>query len=288
MSAAFVWALAATFAAGIQVFSQKIVAQEKRDSALNGTIGFGISTVITGIAFIMFPSVPEGWHVVVAISLCAGVMMCVAAYYRIESLKEIDSVIYFPINKVIGPLVAVLIGVTLLHETLSTPQMWGIAFSVLVPLLLISSSERHRQGNLRRGLLLLLVSTILTAITAPLQKVVTNISSELLFPLLTWQIAATVSSALLYQWIKPPEASLLRIHARDLKLGFLNGVLQFFSAFAFIKAISLGQVSIFYVIHAHYILIPIILSVLFYGDHINMRKFAAIVISLSAISLLAI
>jgi hypothetical protein len=40
------------------------------------------------------------------------------------------------------------------------------------------------------------------------------------------------------------------------------------------------------VIHAHYILVPIILSIWWYGEHINTRKVAAVVLSFLAISLL--
>jgi len=287
MTLAFLWALAATFAAGIQVFSQRIVAQHRRDSALNGVLGFGIAAAITGFFFLLAPEVPTHWKTIIGISFSAGIMLCFSSYYRIESLKNIDSVVYFPINKVLGPLIAVVVGLSFLHERVSLIQLLGIGFSILVPILLIPS-ERHRQNNLQKGLTFLCISTILAALTAPMQKVVTNLSSEVLFPLLAWQIAATIGSALLYLYLKRNDASRLIVHKRDIELGLLNGILQFFSAYAFIKAVSLGQVSIFYVIHAHYILIPIVLSVLFFGDHINLKKVAAIAVSFCAIILLAL
>lgn len=288
MDAAFIWALVATVMAGIQVFSQKVVAHERRDSAFNGVLGFGISALISGVAFVTVFEFPAQLTTVVLISAFSGILMCASAYYRIESLKHLDSVIYFPINKVLGPLAVVFIGIFFLQERLSAMQILGVLLSVSVPLLLISSSEEHRQRNLRLGLIFLVVSTVLAAITAPMQKVVTNHTSELFLPVFIWQTTAAIGSIFLYQLLQRQSLKRHVFDRRDLQLGFINGVLQFFSSFAFIKAISLGLVSIFYVIHAHYILIPIILSVLLYGDHVNMRKFAAIVVSLFAITLLAI
>ena len=51
-------------------------------------------------------------------------------------------------------------------------------------------------------------------------------------------------------------------------------------------AFHLGQISLVYTIHAHYILIPIFLSVWWYGEHMNLRKFAAVVLSCVTLTLL--
>jgi drug/metabolite transporter (DMT)-like permease len=285
--AAFIWALAATFLSGIQVFAQKVTAHERRDSALNGIIGFSLAALISGAVLLGTSELPQGWPIIAGISVCAGMMLCLSSYFRIESLKSIDSVIYFPVSKVLGPLVVVVLGITLLHEELTLLQFFGVIFSIFVPLILISSTEKHRQKNLALGLMLLIISTLLAAGTAPMQKVVTNLSANLFFPLFVWLTTAAIGSLALYAILSRSRRS-VEIDKKDLKLGALNGVFQFASAFAFIKAVSLGQVSIFYVIHAHYILIPIILSVFYYDEHINLRKFAAIVLSFAAISLLAL
>jgi uncharacterized membrane protein len=52
------------------------------------------------------------------------------------------------------------------------------------------------------------------------------------------------------------------------------------------NAMSTGQVSLVYTIQAHYIVIPIILSVIYYKEHMDLRKFAAVVLSMVAIGLL--
>ena len=73
---------------------------------------------------------------------------------------------------------------------------------------------------------------------------------------------------------------------RDVLLGLVSAFFGLLSAYALFMALSTGLVSLVYVIQAHYILIPIILSVWWYGDHINFRKFAAVAISFLAITML--
>ncbi len=287
MDAAFIWALVATVMAGIQVFSQKVVAHERRDSALNGIFGYGISAILALVVFLVWYDVPAQWLAIAAIAGMSGIVHGVGSYVRIESLKHIDAVIYFPINKVLGPLLVVAIGVWWFGEALSIHQYIGIALSITVPLLLVSSSEHHRQRNLTLGLILLVVSTILTALTSPIMKAALEIDSTLVFAMAMSQFAGTAASAIVYIHQKRKEGGYLNLHRRDIELGVVNGVLQFFSFYSFLSAISLGLLSIVYVIHAHYILIPIILSVWWYKDHINMRKFLAILVSSLAITLLS-
>lgn len=288
MDVAFIWALVATLMAGIQVFSQKVVAHEARDSALNGIFGYGISGAIAAAVFFPFYKVPDVWLPILLIASASGVVHALGSYVRIESLKFIDAVIYFPINKVLGPLLVVCIGVWWFGEQLSITQYVGIAFSITVPLLLVSTSEHHRQKNLQLGLILLVVSTVLTSLTSPFMKAALNLDTTIFFAMVASQIAGALASVVLYAYLKRKERRYFTLHTRDIQLGVVNGGLQFFSFYSFLMAISLGYLSIVYVIHAHYILVPIILSVWWYKDHINARKLIAIVVSSLAILLLGI
>lgn len=287
MDAAFLWALAATVAAGVQVFSQKVVAHEKRDSALNGIFGYGISALLASIVFLALYDLPDAWLPILLISVFAGLTHGLGSYLRIESLKYIDTVIYFPINKVLGPIIVVAAGVWWFGDALSLYQYIGIALSLTVPLLLVSSAEKHRQTNLGLGVMLLVVSTVLTSLTSPFIKGALVIDPGVFFVMLISQFAGTVTSVAVYLWVKRHERDFFVVHKRDVQLGLVNGVLQFISFACFLKAVSIGLVSIVYVIHAHYILIPIVLSVWWYKDHINTRKLIAIVVSSLAITLLS-
>ncbi len=283
----FYWTIAATVLAGIQLFFQKVVAQEKRDSAFNGFLMYGFSAIAVFIILFSYSDVPSAWRIIGIFALASGALHGIGNYFRIEALKHIDSVIYFPINKVLGPFLVVIFGVLLLHDPLTTQQYIGIGTSFLVPLLLISSAEHHRQNNLRQGMIFVVISTVLTATSVLFTKQATSYESAVLFIVGISQIAGTVSSATIL--VKQKGARLskgITFDKRDVYLGFIAAVLGTVATYTLIRALSTGLVSLVYVIHAHYILIPIVLSVWWYKDHINIRKILAIVVSFLAIGLL--
>ncbi len=277
------WTLAATVFAGLQVFSQKVAAQEKRDSAFNGFMMYGVSGALALGFLLVQPPPPETWPLIALFGLAAGSAHALGNYIRMEGLKYIDSVIYFPLNKVLGPLMVVVGGVFIFSEYLTPLQYLGVVCSVTVPLLLISGAEHHRQSNLKRGLWFVVISTTLTTISILLTKQGLSYDSNVFFFLLMAQVAGVVSSTIMF--IRK-ERSLSHLTKRDVMLGAVNGVLSFLAYLTLLIALTTGLLSIVYVIQAHYILIPIILSIWWYKEHINLRKILAVAVSLLAIGLL--
>lgn len=281
----FAWTLTATVSAGVQLFFSKIIAHERRDGAFNGMMMYGVSGAIALGLLIAHPW-PVEWLIIGAFGVSAGALHALGNYVRIESLKFIDSVIYFPINKMLGPLAVVIAGVALFGDALDLRQYVGIALSLTVPLLLLSAVEHHRQRNLRAGLIFALVSTFLTAVSVLLSKEGLMRGPDIFFMLGMSQVAGTTCSALIMFRQKGVRTMVSHIDRRDVMLGFVTGLIAFVSSFTLFKAFTTGYVSLVYVIQAHYILIPIILSVWWYREHINVRKAAAIVVSSLALILL--
>lgn len=283
----FYWAIAATVLGGIQLFFQKVVAQEKRDSAFNGMMMYGVSGVAIYALLFFQHELPIAWRLIALFAIVGGALHGLGNFVRIEALKYIDSVIYFPMNKVLGPLLVVLAGVFLLGDPLTLQQYVGIGLGLTVPLLLLSSAEHHRQNNLQRGLLFVVISTALTAASVIFTKQATAYGGAVLFVLAMSQTAGAVSSAMILVRQKDAQRSLgAHLDRRDVVLGLIAALIGFFSAYTLVRALSTGLVSLVYAIHAHYILIPIVLSVWWYGDHINPRKMIAIGVSFLAIILL--
>ncbi len=279
------WTLAATGFAGLQLFCSKIVAHERRDGAFQGIMMYGVSGIIAGLLLIVH-AWPSEWLIAGLFALGAGGIHSFGNYIRIESLKNIESVIYFPINKVLGPLAVVIAGVLLFHDALTAREYIGIALSLTVPLLLLSAAEHHRQENLRAGLIFLVQSTLLTSVSILLEKAGLVRSQDVLYMLGVSQLAGTLCSMFILGRQRGIRSSVSHIDRRDVVLGLVSGTLGFFATYTLMQALLTGLVSIVYVIVAHYILIPIVLSVWWYGEHINIRKTVAIVLSLVAISVL--
>ncbi|MDO8514623.1 MAG: EamA family transporter [bacterium] len=281
------WTLGSTVLAGLTLFIQKVVAEEGRSSAFNGFLMYGASGAFALVLLLVQHDMPAQWPLVVFFGLMGGAVHGLGNFIRIESLKYIDSVLFFPLNKILGPLLVVIGGVALFADPLTMMQYIGIGLSLTVPLLLVSSVEHQRQKNLPLGLKLLLVSTILTACSLLLIKQGLLYGSAVLLMLCASQLAGTIASAgILLKQHGAGFSMIAHADRRDVSLGLLSAFFGLFSAYALFEALSTGLVSLVYVIQAHYILIPIILSVWWYHDHINLRKFAAVMVSFLAITLL--
>jgi len=283
------WTLASTVLAGLTLFVQKVVAEEGRSSAFNGFVMYGVSGALSLLLFLFLRDLPPQWPLIISFGLAGGAVHGLGNFIRIESLKYIDSVLFFPLNKILGPLLVVIGGVAIFGDSLTPMQYIGIGLSLTVPLVLVSSVEQQRQKNLSLGLKLLLVSTILTAGSMLISKQGLLYGSAVLLMLCSSQIAGTVASAgILLKQHGAGFSMLTHASRKDVYLGLLSAFFGFLSAYSLFEALNTGLVSLVYVIQAHYILIPIVLSVWWYRDHINMRKFAAVVISFLAIALLAV
>ena len=280
------WTLAATLFAGLQVFVGKVVAHEKRDSAFSGIFTYGISGVIAIAVLLVSREIPSAWMPILLLGIVSGGVHALGNFLRIESLKYVDSVIYFPINKILGPILVVIAGVVVFGDSLSLQQYVGIGLSLLVPILLVSQSEHRRQHNLRKGVTFLVVSTAITSAALLIAKESYAFGPAVMFLLFASQIGGVIVSTTLFGHRNKSLHFPSLVSRRDTILGFFSGALGFLSYFSLLTAMTTGYISLVYVIHAHYILIPIILSVWMHKDHIDARKLFAIVVSSLAIVLL--
>jgi drug/metabolite transporter (DMT)-like permease len=220
-----------------------------------------------------------------------------AAFYvvrtltQLEALRFIDAAIFFPLYKVIGPALVTVIGVFLLKDVLTSAELIGIILSCVVPLLLITRAEHRRQNNLWFGLLLMLVSTSFAAVTAALNAYAVKPSAELAVPFMAIGYGFGFLFATLWYVQKhklPQIADVLRNHStrEALTVGVAIGVFQIISFYFMLLAFVGADLSVAYSVNAHYILIPVILSVWFYKEHWNKQKAAALVVSILALVLL--
>lgn len=282
------WTLASMVLAGCSLFVQKVVAEEKRSSAFNGLLMYGFSGIAAIVLLAVIRDVPEEWLVPALWGLAAGAIHGLGNFARMESLRNIDSVLFFPLNKILGPLLVVIGAVIFFADSLSNTQYIGIVLSLTVPLLLVSSVEYARQKNLWLGLALMVLCSIGSAISLLFSKQGLLIGGTALLMLCASQISGTIASAcILLRQHGMGRAMFSHASGRDVFLGALSAFFGVTSAYAMYQALDTGLVSLVYVVQSHYILIPIVLSVWWYKDHINLRKLCAVVLSFFAIALLA-
>ncbi len=283
---ATVWTLLATLFAGVHIFTSKVVAQKGINISVNSMFNFILPSFVWLLLLIFIDQkIPEHYLEIIFYSTLGGISYGISFLTRTYSLKNIDSVIFFPINKILGPLIAVIGGVFYFKEYLSLTNYFGVMLSILVPVLLINNKEKTRQKNLFLGIILLIVSTFTGTITHFFTKTSLAFGQDGFFLCLAvGQFVGFLVSYILYIY----ENSHFKIifTKKDLKYGTMTAFLGSLAIFAISKAIMTGPISIVYTIHAHYILIPILLSVFFYKEHIDTKKVLAVLLSMSAIAFL--
>jgi len=221
----------------------------------------------------------------------SGVLFLGFTVARLESLHFIDSAIFFPLYKVGGPALVAVFGILWFHDKVSPLELAGIVLSCLIPLLLITRQENHRQRNLRLGLLFMLVSTVLSAIAIVINTLAVKSGPDLSLPLVAIANGFAALVGILLFARRHKQAGFIR-SLRDhvtrpmLLLGFVIGIMQLLSFYLLLLAIAANDLSIVYSINAHYILIPVVLSVWLYKEHWNIQKAVALILSILALILL--
>lgn len=285
----FLFAIASTIFSGIHIFIQKIGALRGYNSSLLNGYSAGLAAFVGFIAAWIIEGLGELSFLLLGFAVVSGGIHIIGTNMRMDAFKFVEATVFLPLHKFISPLIALVLGIVFFSETLTTSELIGVMFGVFVPLLLISRAENKRQHDLSRGLMLMLVSATLAAIASAINKEVTNIfASVLLFAALA-NTCAALAGAALYRYRKQ-DSNTTGVHFKDPKLlglSFVSGVIQAISFGTFMLAFEYGgPLAIVYTIHSLYILIPIVLAIILYKEHWNLRKVFAIVLSLGAIALM--
>ncbi len=237
-----------------------------------------------------FAGLQHAFEFSTVIAVIAAVTTFLTLVLKVKSLRLIDATLFFPLYKVGGPLLTIILGILVFRESFTVTEWIGLVVSLSVPLLLITRSERSRQKNLVLGLQILLLASITAAVSAGLSKYGTNIASNLWFFLLVSEVCTVISAFLLLvqrHRTGMPIFFKTESTADALWLALVMGITQSLSFMALMFAFAKGgSLAIVYTVSSLYILIPIILSILIYKEHWNTQKALAIALSITALALL--
>jgi len=280
----FLYACATIICSGIGSFLQKVSAKHDHNSKVVTILSFVVTLLVAPTIWYIHDTPVDGWQVALFAGGLGGVLYALSYVLRITNLRYIDTTIYFPLYKTLGPLLVLVIGLSYFKDNLTTFDYWGIGIGVLVPLILLSRSEKHRQQNLTKGLLLLLLTASITALAFATSKIGVD-SGVNIWLFMSLQAIVGVTSAILYAVPKIKQEKLLNfsLHKKAIWIGLLLGLVDTLNIFFILMALTTGLVSVVYTVNSFYILIPIVLSVILYGEHMNMRKAVAIGLSIASV-----
>ncbi len=281
MESWLIFSIASIFFAGIYSFLIKVAAMKNYNPSMVTGYGYLAGAVFAGI-FLFF----EWLQISDIKAIMVFAFINVLFYFfstltRIESMKNIDSVLFFPIFKTVSPILVTLAGIFLFHETLTAKEIIWIILWISVPLLLIWAHENKRQINLKKGMIFLTISSALVLVSTVMIKQVNllelNIPLFVFFTMIFGYFISIISNKTVSKKNKNYETKNI------FWFGLFMWIFHYASFYCFTRSLE-GNLAVAFTINSFAILIPIILSIIFYKDHFNLKK--AFVILLSIISII--
>jgi transporter family protein len=277
------FALLSAVSAGVYSFLLKISAENNN----NPTITILYSNIVSTILLIIFSIIFKiDLFTTVIYAMLFGAINMFTYYFgvisRIYSLKHIDATIYFPIYKTLGPILVLLASLFLFNEILTLKEFCGIILGLIVPLLLLSKDENTRQKNLKTGIILLLIGTVLTSFSASISKYYVNSGSSLMGYLFFSALTGILIGGMDFNFNKKARIKKKFSNKYIHKLGIPLGVSKISTSVFFLLALE-GNLAIVFTLNSFSILITIILSVLIYKEHFDLKKGIAVALSIVAI-----
>lgn len=286
----FAAAVVSSVGIGVYSYTHKIASMRGYNSALINSYGMGMSSSLLFITALFFDGLQTLTPIMAGVALAAGITFLISSNIRIDALRYLDATVALPIHKVVSPLFAIFLGIILFGEQFSVYEWAGLVFSLLTPILLISRHENGRQKHLIKGLILISLSAMGAAVVAYLNKLGADIFTSVLFYGAVANSLGTVIGVMQYKFRNKNKGGIVEVHHFDgpmLKLVLVGSLAQYVGFSCFLLAFDWGgTLGIVYTINSLYILIPIILSIIFYNEHWNLRKIVAIILSIAALGLL--
>lgn len=277
----YVYAILSGIFAGLYSFTLKVSAEKNHNALLVTAISLFIGG-LSALCFVVGSQRTVEWSwILLGTSVVNGVFYLIASATRVESLKNIDTAIYFPIYKTLAPILMTCLGVFVFAEKLVWNEWCGIVLGIVVPLLLVTKKQNQLQKNLRRGLILLCVGTVFAVISSATAKLVTIFDLDhMMYIAISFIIGGCISCISYKQKEKKKEKELMT--QQLLKVAAVSGVFVFLSTYCFIRAAE-GSISVAYTINSFSIVVPIILSRFKYAEELGLQKQIAIVITIASL-----
>jgi drug/metabolite transporter (DMT)-like permease len=274
------YALATTVCAWFFTFSSKISIEQNHNPALV-TFYSMIVALFCGIILLII-SWEELWNIwlTALLWLINGSLYLVTTLTRLKSLKYIDTSIYFPIYKALGPLLLISVTVWFFSETLTYKEIIWVMLWISVPLILVSKNWKSKNIiKWLKYLIIWLITAIIASISAKISSIYSlNIYLFTIFALFWWSSCSLIA----HKMDKKSKSDYSIMHIK--KIWIITGILNFMTFYFFMKAFTLwNNIWIVYTIQSLYIIIPIILSIIIYKEHFDIKKFIAIVLTIATI-----
>jgi len=199
MEAWIFYAILSAFFAGVHNFIFKIVAERWYNTYLFTTWDYLFALIVVFVY--MLPNIStyiidiEVLWIISVFAFVNVLFFSLSLFTRVESMRNIDTVIFYPLYKTFWPIFVTCISYFFFKESLELKEFLGIALGIMVPLMLITKTENRIQKNLFLWVILVIITAILTTISTMWVKWVQVYKLDVeLFLLISFLLGIIVSS----------------------------------------------------------------------------------------------
>jgi drug/metabolite transporter (DMT)-like permease len=120
------FAIVSIFLSGIYQFQVKVASHKHYNPSMVTGYGYLAGAVFSAM-FLMFEGIElQDWKLIAIFAFINVFFYFLSTLTRMESMKNIDSVIFFPVFKTVSPILVTLSSLILFSETLSIKEIIGI------------------------------------------------------------------------------------------------------------------------------------------------------------------
>jgi drug/metabolite transporter (DMT)-like permease len=277
-------AIIALILMGTQRFLYKVSAERNCNTAWT-TFSFMATVALLSSVLFFFRSEPVPN---IAFTFIVGILnssaFLVATMTHIEALKRLPSSVVYSIIR-LNVVVVVLFSIFYFQDHPTFNQIAGIMLAVTVILILTRQPEAEEPsaGQTKPGLVLVFISLFCGSIASISSKFAAMHANLLAFMAISYLFSTLFSIGMRNKLQSEP------VHTNNkeaLAIGFLMGLINFAGYYTFLKALSMGPLSIVIAIISLHFVIAILLSLLIYKEKLTPSRIAGISLTILSVILL--
>ncbi|MEJ2724965.1 MAG: DMT family transporter, partial [Deltaproteobacteria bacterium] len=203
---------------------------------------------------------------------------------HIEALKHIPASVVYPVIR-LNMVIVVLFSLFFFHDRVSVYQALGMGLAVAVILILTRDMDDKRAGyrNIRKGLILVFISVMSGSVASISSKFAALYANKLAFMALSYFMGACFSLGLTTRW---DTGGAKKNRKEALTIGVLMGLINFVGFYAFLKALSVGPLSIIVSMVGMHFVIGVVLSAIIYKERMAFLRVLGTLLTIVSIILL--
>jgi len=205
-------------------------------------------------------------------------------FFIIESLKYIESSIFFPIHKIIHVILSFFVGMFIFWEYLWFSDFVAIFLWVIMILLLSNKENKKIQINYKKWIYFLALANVVILGTSTINKYISTID----FDIQTYIFISSVIGVIYLLGTKKAiyKKSDINKNKSEIFYGVLKWVLVYFGFISLLTSLSTWPLVLVQMIHTFSIIIPVILSIIFYKEKVNTSKILSLLLFLGIVGIL--